>query len=98
MGTSGFVAPEMYHAYYNNSAYDEKVDCWSLGAVLYEVLTSETLVKGENEEEEMNPTPNWGKVKAFVPKEVSAVKSLLVIDPKQRKSSREVVELLERNL
>ena len=43
MGTPGYIAPEMFETV--NPSYDEKVDCWSLGAVLYEVLTFEMLVE-----------------------------------------------------
>lgn len=42
MGTRGYIAPEMYK---DEGPYDQKVDNWSLGAVLYEVLKDETLVK-----------------------------------------------------
>lgn len=33
-GTEAFVAPEMY----KNAMYNEKVDCWSAGCVLYTML------------------------------------------------------------
>ena len=90
MGTPGYIAPEMFD---NEKSYDEKVDCWSLGAVLYEVLTNERLV--EQAEEQVNPTPKWCKVKGYMPTQVSAVKILLVVDPMRRKSSRLVVAILK---
>jgi hypothetical protein len=93
MGTRGYIAPEMYE---DENPYDEKVDCWSLGAVLYEVLTNDNLVKQEeNLDEEKNPNPQWTRVKAYMPKEVLVVKSLLVVNPKDRKSAKEVVNILE---
>ena len=90
MGTPGYIAPEMFD---DEKSYDEKVDCWSLGAVLYEVLTNTTLV--EKVEEQLNPTPKWEKVKAYMPTHVSAVKRLLVVDPMGRMSSRSVVAILK---
>ena len=76
-----------------NYNYDDKVDCWSLGAVFYEVITNEKLLKDNktNTYNLVNPTPNWFKVKSIVS---SAVKGLLVVDPKRRKSSTWAVGLL----
>ena len=77
-----------------NYNYDDKVDCWSLGAVCYEVITNEKLLIDikTNTYNLVNPTPNWFKVKSIVS---SAVRGLLVVDPKQRKPSKWAVELLK---
>ena len=61
-GTRGYIAPEMYD---DDEPYDQRIDDWSLGAVLYEVLTDDTLVKKRDDvEEELKQKPNWTKVKA----------------------------------
>lgn len=92
MGTRGYIAPEMYQ---DEKPYDQKVDDWSLGAVLYEVLTDETLVKKQDAvEEELRPKPDWTKVKAYMPAEVTGVKDLLVLNPKDRKSSKDLLKRL----
>ena len=92
MGTRGYIAPEMYH---DDEPYDQKVDDWSLGAVLYEVLTDETLVKKlDTVDEELRPKPNWTKVKAYMSEEVIGVKALLVLNPKDRKSANDLLKRL----
>ena len=91
MGTRGYIAPEMYE----EEPYNQRVDDWSLGAVLYEVLTDDNLVKkNDNVEEELNPKPNWTKVKAYMPSEVVGVKALLVVNPKERKSAKDLLKIL----
>ena len=92
-GTRGYIAPEMYQP---DEPYGQRVDNWSLGAVLYEVITNNTLVKKENNvEEELDPKPQWTKVKASMPREVSGIKALLVVNPKERKSAKDQVKQLE---
>lgn len=92
-GTRGFIAPEMYTDG-TVPVYDEKVDSWSLGASMYELLVGDSLVKTEEYEEESNPTPRWGDVKINIPSFLKAVKGLLLLDPKERKSAKEVLKIL----
>jgi serine/threonine protein kinase len=39
VGTPEFMAPEMVASQKGNGSYDEKVDVWSIGMVLFELLT-----------------------------------------------------------
>ena len=90
VGTPGYVAPEMYiSAKYQ---YDEKVDEWSLGATLFEVLTGEDMVS--TEAEEIKPKPRWNHCKVNMPKEIEAVKMLLKIEPKMRATAAEFLKML----
>ena len=91
-GTRGYVAPEMYDDDY---VYNSKVDDWSLGAVLYEVITDDTLVKNlMTGEEEVNPKAKWEEAKVHMPKEVGAVKGLLTLDPKKRTTAGDLLKLI----
>ena len=92
-GTRGFIAPEMYT---NGTVpvYDEKVDCWSLGASMYELLVGDSLVMTEEYEEETNPKPKWKEAKINSPSFLKAVKALLRIEPKSRKSAKDVLKIL----
>ena len=92
-GTPGFIAPELYTEG-TVPKYDEKVDLWGLGATMYEVIVGDSLVKTEEYEEEANPKPMWDEVKINIPSFLRAVKGLLVVDPKQRKSARDVCKML----
>ena len=90
VGTPGYIAPEMYiSAKYQ---YDEKVDEWSLGATLFEVLTGEDMVS--TEAEEIKPKPRWNHCKVKMPKEIEAVKMLLKIEPKKRATAAEFLKML----
>ena len=92
-GTRGFIAPEMYTDG-TVPVYDETVDCWSLGASMYELLVGDCLVKTEDYEEETNPKPKWEEAKINSPSFLKAVKGLLRMDPKRRKSAKDVLKIL----
>ena len=92
-GTRGFIAPELYTDG-TVPKYNERVDLWSLGASMYELLVGDSLVKSEETAEEANPTPMWEEVKIHIPIFLRAVKGLLVMDPKQRMTAREVRKIL----
>ena len=46
MGTSYYIAPEVLRG-----EYDERCDVWSIGALLYVLLSGEAPFEGENEEQ-----------------------------------------------
>ena len=93
-GTPGFIAPEMYSPDGTVPKYNELVDEWSLGACMYELIVCESLVQSEDVEEESNPRPKWNKVKVNIPAFLAASKGLLVMDPNERMSAKEVLEIL----
>ena len=91
-GTRGYVAPEVYD---DDSFYDSKVDDWSLGAVLYEVIVNDTLVrKTDDVEEELNPKARWERMKVDMNREARALRGLLILDPKQRKTAGDILKKL----
>ena len=58
------------------------------------MVIGDSLVKTEEYEEEANPLPRWEEVKINIPSFLTAVKGLLMVDPKQRKSARDVLKIL----
>jgi len=47
IGTPYYIAPEMYASgQYTGNDYDQKVDVWAFGCVLYEMLKKETMFEG----------------------------------------------------
>ena len=61
---------------------------------MYELLVCDSLVQSGDVEEEANPQPKWEKVKVNIPAFLAATKGLLVMDPKERKSAKDVLEIL----
>ena len=92
-GSTGFIAPEMFTDG-QVPTYNELVDEWSLGASMYELIFCDSLVKGEDYEEQVNPNPRWDKVKVRIPSFITALKGLLVIEPRRRKSVEEILRTL----
>ncbi|KAL4490792.1 hypothetical protein ABPG72_021846 [Tetrahymena utriculariae] len=49
VGTPNYMAPEILFAYQQNQVYDEKIDIWSFGLILYEMFTCQQLFKGDDQ-------------------------------------------------
>ena len=73
--------------------YTNLVDAWSLGACMYELIVCDSLVQSCEAEEEANPQPKWDQVKVNIPAFLAACKGLLVMDPKERKSTEDILEI-----
>ncbi|CAD8200172.1 unnamed protein product [Paramecium octaurelia] len=91
-GTAGFSAPEVLNAWNKKAQYDFKVDLFSVGCIFYQLLTLESLFKGENEKE----TIYNNKQCQFTIKETGSpfdlVKLFLKSDPKERIDCSQALE------
>ena len=93
-GTPSYVAPEII----SSLGYDNKVDCWSLGVILYVMLcgfppfyaddnnTLFNLIKGSSYD---FPSPYWDSVSD---KAKDLIRKLLIVDPKKRLSCEEILK------
>ena len=91
-GTRGYMAPEVYE---EDRVYTSKVDDWSLGCVLYEVIVNHTLVKvADPVEEELNPKPKWDCMEVDMHREARAIRKLIIVDPAMRKTASDVLDRL----
>ena len=82
LGTPLYMAPEMFKS---GEGYDSKADIWSLGIVLYEILTGEPPIQAKKREE----IPSAQKNLKVIPERLSAscqdlLSKLLAYDPKER--------------
>lgn len=83
VGTPYYVAPEIWNA----KPYDTKCDIWSLGVLLYELLTLRRPFEAQNMNELRSRVlqNNYKTVPTFYSKELQdIVKKMLVLDPAQR--------------
>lgn len=92
-GTAYYIAPEVL-----SGKYDEKCDMWSIGVILYVMLSGRPPFNGRNDREILNKVKEgrysldddlWDK-KSLEAKEF--IKSLLETDPKKRLSATEALE------
>lgn len=91
-GTPFYVAPEVL-----NGAYNELADTWSLGAIMYVLLSGYPPFSGDNDEEILNKVKNGGFT--FPPKEWNLISSdaksliteLLKMDPSERFTARQAL-------
>lgn len=90
-GTLQYIAPEVL----SGRSYNERVDIWSTGSVLYALLTGRALFSGDENEVAMKT--RWGHVKycrrfRALPKDAQDfVRSLLAKDPADRPSAWEAL-------
>ena len=89
-GTLDYMAPEILEA----STYSNKVDIWSLGVLLYEILQGTTPFKGRNQIERLNNIKK-GKLEFSFSISQAAKKlitAMLARSPGERPSTTEVLE------
>ncbi len=93
-GTPSYVAPEIVLG----SGYNFKVDCWSLGVILYVMLCGFPPFFDEDNEELFDlikkgdydfPSPYWDDVSEEAK---DLIKNLLIIDPNKRISSDDILK------
>lgn len=92
-GTPSYVAPEVL-----KKNYTEKADLWSLGVIVYMLLTGRALFVGETDREVLKRVksfqPHWSRT-FFEPLSQEAknfVKSLIVQDPADRMSAQQALD------
>ncbi len=92
-GTPNYVAPEII----NGKGYQSKVDCWSLGVILYVMLCGFPPFYDEDNEKLFSliqdaqfdfPSPYWDTISENA-KEL--IRKLLVKDPSKRLSANEIL-------
>lgn len=92
LGTPGYTAPEVLRGI----SYDEKVDLWSVGSVMYGLLTHEPLLTGESKEVFRNNTRGCLEFcDAFFQLPGDArdfVRKLLSEDPDERPSAHDALQ------
>ena len=93
-GTPTYVAPEII----GNFGYDNKVDCWSLGVILYVMLCgfppfyaddNDTLFRLIKESDFEFPSPYWDNVSDSAK---DLIKNLLVVDSHKRLTTEEILK------
>lgn len=90
-GTLEYLAPECWRM-----EYDEKCDLWSIGCIVYTILTGQPAFSGETKEELYEKIQN-GKIlknKAYKRLSIDAknlIKGLLNLDPIKRLSAEEAL-------
>ncbi|CEG40457.1 plk protein kinase [Plasmopara halstedii] len=92
-GTPNFIAPEVLMA--ENEPYDEAVDVWSLGCILYCLLIGKPPFEGRKVGETLENVANAGQNPLQFPDGLSSsaidlVKRLLTSDPRSRPSAEQI--------
>jgi len=94
-GTGAFIAPEMFHG----SQYDKAVDIWSIGVILFMMLTQEKLLP-DGKEETLLQDDAYVKQRISESEELTAcsedakdlVKQMLEWDPEKRITASGILE------
>jgi calcium/calmodulin-dependent protein kinase I len=93
-GTEGYFAPEIL----NSNGHNLKVDCWSLGVILYVMLCGfHPFFQEDKERERENilnakfefPSPYWDSISDNAK---DLINKLLVLDIERRLSAKEILE------
>ena len=93
VGTPGYISPEMLVS--DTSIYNEKVDIWSLGATLFEVLTNENLVRdAASQEEQKSPKVTLKDALVDMEKEIQAVRMMLIMNKEDRIGAEAILSLI----
>lgn len=98
-GTPQYLAPEvMFSRVRGNGIYDNKVDMWSLGVILYILLCgsppfnpmhpNKTLVQQITDGDFSFPESQWGSIS---PEAIDLVTQLMTVDPKKRLGAAEAL-------
>lgn len=94
IGTPFYMAPEIF----NVNKYDEKVDLWSLGIVLYILLTGKAPYYGKEDDVIIAQVKKAGynkkllNDKGLTKPAINLVESLLNIDPVKRLSAAQAIQ------
>lgn len=92
-GTVGYLAPERFRG----EAPDPRADLWSLGVVLYEMLTGARPFEGDGPTSVMRAVLDREPLPVDPPAAEEVVEELLVKDPEDRlQSAAEAVEAVDR--
>lgn len=94
VGSPNFIAPEIL----SRQGYDCKCDMWSLGVIIFILLSGDIPFQGQNNRETFInikkgkyefKNPEWGNI---TEEGKDLIKKLLVLDPKKRLSSQEALK------
>ena len=94
VGTPQYAAPEVV----NHDCYDEKVDIWSTGVILFNMLTGNEPFRGESRSE-LNDQIKYKRVNFSLLENDSMrelVKKMLERDVKMRVSANEALEMIRK--
>ena len=98
-GTPGYIAPEVLMCHTIKKNYDRSCDMWSVGAVLYELLTGDKLVARECVNI-MNkcvyPEKKWEKVDNQFKPYIKILQKILISSPKSRLSASDVLSMIQK--
>ena len=99
VGTPVYMAPEIISSYKTGKSYSLKSDCWSLGVILYTLLSAKQPFNenwGENKLHKMIMSGKYCKMSGPAWEAISQdgkdlVEGLLVVDPAARLRSEEIL-------
>ncbi|KAI1744001.1 kinase-like domain-containing protein [Xylaria scruposa] len=84
-GTFDYMPPEMVHRRKLDRSYDEKVDLWALGVLIYEFLVGQPPFEGTPQITKKRIMKADMRIPAYVsPEAKDLINRLLVVDPDQR--------------
>lgn len=95
-GTANYIAPEVL----SGKGYSKMIDWWSLGAIVYEMISGyPPFLQNINNEKDIrysNVTNNQIKFsKKFSPALIDFLDKILIIDPKERLGSNGIEEIMQ---